>query len=93
MALFVPEICHRGRDDCSSLAFIKSDNGSSLVCCGHNTPENREWKEDKFRVCWKNDRVDEIGDYDYADMKDTMSVLAQALSADEHMSRVDKLED
>lgn len=89
MSIYIPEICNRGREDCKSLAFIKSDCEGSFVCCGHNTPESREWKEDKFRVCWKNSHVDEMGDYDYADMKDTISVLAQALSADEHMQRDD----
>jgi hypothetical protein len=80
-------ICNRGREDCESLSFIKSDCGGSFVCCGHNTPDNREWKDDIFRVCWKNDHVDEMGDYDYSDMKDTISVLAQALSIDEHIKR------
>jgi hypothetical protein len=50
-------------------------------------PEGRVWHGDIFRLCWKNDHVDEMGDYDYADMKDTISVLAQALSIDEHMRR------
>lgn len=85
MGLYLPENCLRGAKDCTPLAQIESDCKKSFVCSGHNAPESREWPDDKFRLCWKNSHVDESGDYDYSDMKDTISVLAQALSADEHM--------
>ena len=87
MSLWIPQDCPRGLSECISLANIQSDDGGSFICCGHNDGTTREWAGDRFRVCWKNSHVDEMGDYDDADMKDTLSVLAQAISADEHMSR------
>ncbi len=87
MSIRLPERCLRGLDDCTALAQIESDGGQSFVCCGHSDPETRTVGQDRFRVCWKSQHVDETGDYDEVDMKDTISVLAQALSVDGHMRR------
>ncbi len=90
MPIHLPERCLRGRDDCQPLSLLASDEDTSFVCCGHSDPESRTVEQDRFRVCWKNDMVDEMGDYDERDMKDTMSVLAQALSVDENMRENEK---
>jgi hypothetical protein len=52
------------------------------VCCGHIEKDYRTIPQDRFRVCWKNVDVDEMGDYDRRDLTDTLSVIAQALSVD-----------
>lgn len=83
----LPTTCPRDRKDCEPLAQVISDENKSFVCCGAVAEPHRTIPQDRFRLCWKNDHVDEMGDYDDADIKDTVSVLAQALSADEHMKR------
>lgn len=84
--LHLPEKCPRRRIDCQPLAQIVSDEPpTSFICCGHNDGSTRVVERDKFRVCWKNDVVDELGDWDERDIKDTLSVLSQALSVDENM--------
>lgn len=85
--VFIPVVCPRKRTDCKSLEQVVSDNEASFVCCGAISEAERVISQDRFRVCWKNETVDEMGDYDDADMKDTISVLSQALSADEHIQR------
>lgn len=87
MSVWIPLECARGRTDCESLSRVISDCEKSFVCCGRVAEEHRGIPQDRFRLCWKNSDVDEMGDYDDADMKDTISVIAQALSADEHISR------
>lgn len=46
---------------------------------------------DRFRLCWKNNQVDEIGDYDRRDLIDTASVIMQALSVDINKNNVDEI--
>jgi len=89
MGIIVPDICIRGRKDCHSLALIESDCGKSFWCFGHNDESSREIKADRFRLCFKNEVMDEMDDLDDADVKDLMSVLAQGMSADEHIKRED----
>lgn len=81
----LPEKCLRDRTDCRPLAQVASDSGNSFICCGCNDETNRVWPEDRFRMCWVNESVDEMTDWDERDLKDTISVMAQALSADENM--------
>jgi len=83
--IYLPEKCLRNKDDCKPLAQIESTNHKSFVCCGHSDKKSRTIKRDKFRLCWKNEYVDEIGDYDEIDLTDTLSVIAQALSIDRHI--------
>jgi len=84
MSIRVPKKCLR-KTDCLPLSQIQSDCKSSFVCCGYSSIKSRKYKQDKFRVCWKSDDVDEVGDYDKTDILDTLSVLAQALSIDNHI--------
>lgn len=81
----LPDRCLRDRGDCRPLAQVASEGLESFICCGHNMAVSRSIPTDRFRVCWKNDQVDELSDWDERDMKDTISVLAQALSVDENM--------
>ena len=83
--IYLPEKCLRNRVDCKPLAQIESTNHKSFVCCGHNDKKSRTVSQDRFRLCWKNKYVDEIGDYDEIDLTDTLSVIAQALSIDRHI--------
>jgi hypothetical protein len=56
----------------------------TLVCVGYNAKGTRSVHQDRFRYCWRsNDGVDITQDMDRRDMLDAMSVIAQALSADE----------
>ena len=85
MPLYLPKECLRKRDDCEPLAQVESDSKDTFVCCGLNKEWSRAVSIDRFRLCWKNSFVDEMGDYSDTDIKDTLSVLAQALSVDQHM--------
>ena len=67
------------------LSQIISDNKKSFICCGFNNEETRKIKQDKFRVCWKNEEIDECSDWDEHDIYDTISVLAKALSISGHL--------
>ena len=86
MTIWIPEKCVRERDDCCALALIESDDGKSFHCIGHNDGTTRTIKQDKFRVCFKNQYLDEMSDWDERDVKDMMSVLSQGLSADANIS-------
>lgn len=82
--------CFRCREDCKPLTNISSlaiDGASigSFICVGHNDPSTREFAQDRFTLCWKNDVIDERGHWDKRDLLDTMSVIAQALSIDENI--------
>ena len=96
-ALRTPEKCLRGLEDCQALAQIESDDGGSFICCGASDEDSRTLKRDRFRFCWKNDTIDQRDDLDERDVKDTISVLAQALSVDANMkeghSSTDRIED
>ncbi len=77
----LPEKCLRTRVDCEPLSQIESDCKVSFYCCGLSDKESRTLEQDEFRFCFKNDVIDEINDYDFRDMVDTISVMSQALSA------------
>ena len=85
MPICLPEKCLRDRNDCEPLAQIQSDCGSSFWCCGRNDGATRKIERDEFRVCWKNEEIDEMSDWDKRDITDTISILAQALSIDENI--------
>ena len=86
MGIVLPDSCPKGLCDCSPLAQIVSDDGVSFICSGHNDGTNRVINADRFRVCFKNDQIDDMTDFDDRDMIDTISVMSQALSADANMS-------
>ena len=82
----LPDIkCPRGYDDCTSLSQVIANGHTSFVCCGHSDEQTRDVNQDRFRVCWKNDHVDELGDYDERDLKSTIAVMARALMIDHDM--------
>lgn len=85
--IYLPESCPRGLTTCEPLAQLMADDppGSSFVCCGLNDGSGRQVPEDRFTVCFKNEAIDERGDWSERDIKDHLSVLAQALSADVNM--------
>ena len=85
MSITLPDKCLRDRTDCEPLAQISSDCGTSFFCCGHNDGTTRDVKEDRFTLCFKNELIDEMGHWCERDIKDQMSVMAQALSVDENM--------
>lgn len=86
MGLITENRCLRGRTDCTPLANLQSDEGEkSFICVGCNHPKTREYKQDRFTLCWKNGVVDEEGHWDRRDLLDTMSVIAQAMSTDENI--------
>jgi len=90
MSIFIPRVCPRGRDDCEALATIQSDEGDSFVCAGLNDGSTRVINQDRFTFCFKNEVIDEMSHNDEQDMRDMMSVVAQALSADWHMKQNEK---
>jgi hypothetical protein len=86
--------CFRCREDCTPLSNLSSDEElKSFVCVGYNRKEDREVKQDRFTLCWKNDVVDERGHWDRRDLLDTQSVIAQALSIDENIRVNNKFTD
>lgn len=87
MSIWIPRDCPRGRNDCEALATIKSDCGKSFVCSGLNDGSSRELEQDKFTFCFKNEKIDEMSHNDEQDMRDMLSVVAQALSADWHINQ------
>lgn len=82
MAIELPDTCLRGYEDCEPLAQIASDCGTSFICCGENDGSTRQVEQDRFRVCWKNEDIDEESDWDERDLINTISVLSGALSVD-----------
>lgn len=87
MSIQIPVDCPRGLTECKALATIESDCGKSFVCCGHNDGTTRKLEQDRFTFCMVNDENDTLYHYDDQDMKDNLSVLAQALSADQHIKQ------
>lgn len=90
MPIFLPEKCLRNRDDCQPLGQIESDCGQSFICCGRNDGSDRSLAQDRFTLCWKNDEIDDRSHWDERDLLDTISVIAQALSADQNDEEIQK---
>ncbi len=86
MPLYTPETCLRDRDDCEPLSQIASDDDASFICMGRIDKHARELDQDCYRLCWKNDEVDEMGDWDARDLIDTASVILQGLSVEANRS-------
>ena len=70
---------------CNPLSQIQSTCKKSFICCGISDKDTRTQEQDKFRLCFVNDSVDEMSDYDKRDLLDTISVITKALSIDENM--------
>jgi len=83
--IILPKKCLRNLDDCQPISQICADDNSSFVCCGLNDGSTRKFKLDKFRLCWKNEEINEMSDWDKRDLTDTASVIVQALSVSENM--------
>lgn len=89
-----PFRCWRNRTDCEPLHSIEampenmtpeeyesSDfNPKSFVCCGINHADDRELKQDAYRLCFKNDATDEMSDNDIQDLTHVVAVVGQALA-------------
>ena len=86
----LPEKCLRGMDRCMPLSQLQSDCGRSFMCCGENDGSDREYEQDKYTVCFKNDIIDERTHWDKRDITDTASVLIQALSIIENKEHFEK---
>lgn len=94
MPIILPPRCWRRRDDCEPLGAVDaapedvseedfvtaSYEPTSFVCCGCIAPEARTIPQDAYRLCWRNDVVDETGGYDEQDLTHTMAVVSQALA-------------
>jgi hypothetical protein len=52
----------------------------SFVCAGCVVQAERVIPQDAYRVCWKNDVVDELGEWDEQDLTHHVAVLGQALA-------------
>ncbi|USN15195.1 hypothetical protein KIKIMORA_00480 [Brevundimonas phage vB_BpoS-Kikimora] len=52
----------------------------SFVCGGCVRVDSRAVPQDAYRVCWKNDVVDDMGEYDEQDIAHQMAVLSQMLA-------------
>jgi len=94
VSITLPQFCPRSLTDCQPLAqILVDDKPFEFVCCGHNDGKTRVMKNDRFRVCFHNEAIDEMTDWDERDIKDHISVLAQALSVDANMLNNEKSAD
>lgn len=50
---------------------------SSFVCGGCVRVADRGLPQDAYRLCWKNEVVDEMGEYDEQDIAHQLAVLSQ----------------
>lgn len=61
--------------------FIALEEGAlapnSFVCAGCVSVAERAIPQDAYRVCWKNDLVDEMGEYDEQDLAHMAAVITQ----------------
>jgi len=78
-----PFYCPRGRDDCESLSQIIAQDHMSFICVGKNNGKNREFEQDQYRECFKNDVIDRMEDIDRRDLQHAAAVLSMALAATE----------
>jgi hypothetical protein len=86
--------CWRGRDDCESFTAIEGlpedvteeqlntleFTPTSFVCCGCIKEEARELPQDAYRICFKNDVVDDISDNDEQDLTHLLAVISHSLA-------------
>lgn len=52
----------------------------TFICAGCVREDARAIPQDAYRVCWVNDEVDEMGEYDEQDLAHQVAVLGQALA-------------
>lgn len=86
--------CFRNRKDCQSFHVIEATpenateeqildldfNPVSFVCCGCIAPEKRGVMQDAYRVCFKNEHVDDMSDNDEQDLVHLVTVIMTALA-------------
>lgn len=87
--------CFRNRKDCQSFHVIEASppegttedqildldfEPNSFVCCGCIAPEKRELMQDAYRLCFKNDVVDDMTDNDEQDLVHLVAVIMTALA-------------
>ena len=92
MSIYLPVKCLRDREDCESYSQIESNCGKSFICVGKHNGDMARLPQDIFTVCWKNEEIDEMSNWDQRDIIDTISVLSQALSAHENENNNDACE-
>mgnify|MGYP006935487687 CR=1 FL=1 len=92
--LMTPFRCWRNRTDCSPLHSIEATppdltpeefeapdfNPISFVCCGLVAEGERKVAQDCYRLCFKNDVVDDMSDNDLQDLTHVVAVIGQALA-------------
>lgn len=52
----------------------------SFVCAGCVREEDRVVPRDAYRMCWVNEVVDEMGEYDEQDLAHQLAVIGQTLA-------------
>ena len=86
--------CWRNRADCEPVHCIDGTDETlteeqletfdytpqSFVCSGNIAPDNRNIKQDAFRLCFKNDCSDEMTDNDMVDLTSIMAVISAVLN-------------
>ena len=89
--LAVPVYCPRdrgARSDCESLNSIIARNHNSFICCGERVvPDDDPSPQDKYRVCFVNEAVDDMQHYDKRDIIHTAAVLMGAAAVIEETDR------
>lgn len=94
MPLMTVGKCFRNRKDCESFHVIEAapDNvtdeqldtldfvPASFVCCGCIAPKKRGVMQDAYRVCFKNEHVDDMSDNDEQDLVHLVTVIMTALA-------------
>lgn len=93
MSIELPKKCPRKEKDCEPYALLMSTCKVSFNCVGENDGTTRAISQDKYRVCFKNETLDEMTDYDKRDIIETMSVLAQGLSIIENIETNNKIDE
>lgn len=81
--------CPRGTK-CKPISNVVADDDSSFVCIGYHSKNKKDYPQDKFRHCFKSAaNTDSMFDYDEYDIKSVISVMSEALLADELSSNCD----
>jgi hypothetical protein len=94
MGLNLYPICHRGREDCEPIHCIASEpegiteeeymsfdyTPPSFVCSGRCS--NPKYKQDAYRLCFKNGETDEMTDNDMQDLTSIIAVVSASLNYD-----------
>ena len=81
----LPEECLRGLESCEPYSQIVSDSGASFFCCGENDGTDREVKQDKYTICFKNKECDDRTHNDKRDLIHNAAVIMGALAVIEEL--------